>query len=86
MDNFFEFIEEDIEAKKNMLSTMPINNKTNKGKYNDALEKVLMQLNIPTAAITNPIVSNVKVESLEKILGKKLGSGLMLIIITYSQS
>ena len=41
MDNFFEFIEEDIEAKKNMLSTMPINNKTNKGKYNDALEKVL---------------------------------------------
>ena len=41
MDNFFEFIEEDIEAKKHMLSTMPINNKTNKGKYNDALEKVL---------------------------------------------
>ena len=41
----------------------------------DALEKVLMQLNIPTTAITNPIVSNIKVEGLEKILGKKLGSG-----------
>ena len=28
----------------------------------DALEKVLMQLNVPTSAITNPIVSNIKVE------------------------
>lgn len=28
----------------------------------DALEKVLLQLNIPTVAITNPIVSNIKVE------------------------
>ena len=31
----------------------------------DALEKVLMQLNIPTSAITNQIDSNIKVEGLE---------------------
>ena len=41
----------------------------------DALEKVLMQLNIPTSAITNPIVSNIKVEGLEKVLGKKFSPG-----------
>ena len=41
----------------------------------DALEKVLMQLNVPTSVITNPIVSNIKVEHLEKILGRKLGAG-----------
>ena len=41
----------------------------------DALEKVLLQLNIPTSAITNPVVSNIKIEGLEKILGKKLGDG-----------
>ena len=32
----------------------------------DALEKVLMQLNIPTSAITNPVVSNIKIEGLER--------------------
>ncbi len=39
----------------------------------DALEKVLMQLGVSEAAITNPLVSNIKLESLEKIIGKKLG-------------
>lgn len=41
----------------------------------DALEKVLLQLNIPTSAITNPIVSNIKIQGLEKILGKKFDPG-----------
>lgn len=41
----------------------------------DALDKLLLQLGIPKAAITNPIVSNIRLESLEKVVGKKLGNG-----------
>lgn len=41
----------------------------------DAIEKVLLQLGISEKLITNPIVSNIKLETLEKLAGKKLGSG-----------
>ena len=38
----------------------------------DTIGKVLMQLNIPEVALTNPIVSNIKLGTLEKLAGKKL--------------
>ena len=41
----------------------------------DALDKVLLQVGVPAVAITNPLVSNIKLESLEKVIGKKLGTG-----------
>ena len=41
----------------------------------DAMDKVLLQIGVPAAAITNPIVSNIKLENLEKVIGKKLGTG-----------
>ena len=41
----------------------------------DAIDKVLLQLNVSEKLITNPIVSNIKVSTLEKLAGKKLGSG-----------
>ena len=47
----------------------------------DALDKVLLQIGVPAAAITNPIVSNIKLESLEKVIGKKLGSGFFDAIL-----
>ena len=47
----------------------------------DALDKVLMQLNVPASAITNPLVSNIKLESLDKVLGKKLEPGFIDAII-----
>ena len=47
----------------------------------DALDKVLLQLGVPAAAVTNPIVSNIKLENLEKVIGKKLGSGFFDAIL-----
>ena len=47
----------------------------------DALDKVLLQIGVPAAAVTNPIVSNIKLESLEKVIGKKLGSGFFDAIL-----
>jgi len=74
MDNFFEFIEEDIDAKKNMLSTMPINNKTNKAKYNDALEKVLKKYQGYKEGVEKYILA--KAESFEVEDTKKDNSNL----------
>ena len=47
----------------------------------DALDKVLMQIGVPSAAITNPIVSNIKLEGLEKVVGSKLGDGFFDAIL-----
>ena len=40
MNNFLEFIDNDIEAKKTLLSSMPINNKTNIKKYNEKIASI----------------------------------------------
>lgn len=40
MSNFLEFIDNDIEAKKTLLSSMPINNKTNIKKYNEKIASI----------------------------------------------
>ena len=42
----------------------------------DTIDKVLLQLGIPASAITNPMVSNVKLETLEKLAAKKIGPGM----------
>ena len=44
MNNFLEFIQKDIEAKKKMLSTLPIKTKTDKKKYNEEVDKIIAQL------------------------------------------
>ena len=40
MNNFLEFIERDIEAKKTLISTLPTKTKVNKKKYNDTINTV----------------------------------------------
>ena len=42
----------------------------------DTIDKVLLQLGIPTVAITNPVVANIKLSTVEKIAAKKVGAGL----------
>lgn len=54
----------------------------------DVIEKVLLQLGISEKMITNPVVSNVKIKTLEKLTGKKLGSGFfdaMLNLVNIEQ-
>lgn len=45
MSNFLEFIEEDIEAKKTLFTTLPTKTKTNKRKYNEKIDLVLEKYN-----------------------------------------
>lgn len=40
MNNFLEFIEKDIAAKKTLISTLPTRTKTNKKKYNENIESI----------------------------------------------
>ena len=47
----------------------------------DALDKVLLQIGVPAGVIRNPIVYNIKLESLEKVIGKKLGDGFFDAIL-----
>ena len=47
----------------------------------DALDKVLLQLGVSASVITNPVVSNIKLESLEKVIGKKLNDGFFDAIL-----
>ena len=39
----------------------------------DAIDKMLLQLNLPKALVTNPLVSNIKVKTIATLLGKKNG-------------
>ena len=41
MNNFLNFIEEDIEAKKTLLDTLPIRTKVNKRNYNEKVEQII---------------------------------------------
>jgi hypothetical protein len=45
MSNFIKFIEEDIEAKKTLISTMPINTKRDIKKYNEKITAILEKYN-----------------------------------------
>ena len=43
----------------------------------DTIDKVLLQLGIPTFAITNPIVSNMRLSTLEKLAKDMIGNGML---------
>jgi hypothetical protein len=45
MSNFLKFVNEDIEAKKTLLSTMPIKTKANIKKYNEKIDSILEKYN-----------------------------------------
>ncbi len=40
MENFLEYIEEDTKSKKTLFSTMPVNTKTNRRKFNKKIDSV----------------------------------------------
>lgn len=41
----------------------------------DILNKLLLQLNLSSSALTNPLIGNLKVKALKKMAGQKLGEG-----------
>ena len=41
MNNFLDFINKDIEAKKTLISTMPTKTKTNKKKFNETIDEII---------------------------------------------
>lgn len=52
----------------------------------DIINKLLLQMNISKKVITNPIVSNLKLKVLEKLLKSKLGDGFLDTLLTLLNS
>lgn len=77
-NNFLNFIEEDIEAKKKLLSVMPTNTKTDKRKYNEKLESLKQKYEEYRINVRNYVVTksrSFKVKQVDKnkdVLTKKI--------------
>ena len=52
----------------------------------DTIDKVLLQLGIPTTAITNPVVANIKLSTVMKLAEKKIGTGLFEALLNLVNS
>ena len=63
-NNFLEYIKDDIESKKTLLSSMPLNNKTNIKKYNQKLASFTSDYEYYKEGVLKYI--NAKSESFEK--------------------
>ena len=63
-DNFLEYIKDDIESKKTLLSSMPLNNKTNIKKYNQKIASMYEDYEYYKEGVLKYI--NAKSESFEK--------------------
>ena len=51
MSNFLKFIEEDIEAKKTLIATMPTNTKRDIKKYNETIDTIIAKYNEYKASV-----------------------------------
>ena len=63
MNNFLDFIKKDIEAKKNLISTMPTKTKTNKKKVNQKIDTIIEKYNEYEKSVRNYL--EVKARSFE---------------------
>ncbi len=71
MDNFLKFIEEDIEAKKTLLSTMPTSTKTNIKRYNEKIEDIKSKYDEYYARVKKYIVTKSRSYNLREKENKK---------------
>ena len=53
MNSFLDFIDNDIEAKKTLLSSLPTNNKTNIRKYNEKIASIYENYEYYTESVLN---------------------------------
>ena len=73
MNNFLNFIEEDIDAKKTLLDTLPIKTKVSKKKYNDKIDEILEKYELYKTSLLKYINSKntkLKIKPQEKHLEK----------------
>lgn len=60
MNNFLEFINKDIEAKKTLISTMPTRTKTNKKKFNETIDDIIERYEEYKTSTRNYLVAKAK--------------------------
>lgn len=72
MNNFLNFIEEDIEAKKTLISTLPLRTKTNKKNYNEKIDLIKEKYENYKKSVKKYIESKSKTYEV-KVIDKKLG-------------
>ncbi len=72
MSNFLNFIEEDIEAKKTLLTTLPLNTKTDIKKYNLNIDNIVDKYNEYKASVKKYIDTKSKSFSVKKTVNANL--------------
>ena len=60
MNNFLEFINKDIEAKKILISTLPNKTKTNKKKFNETLDDIIERYEEYITSFRNFLIAKAK--------------------------
>ena len=73
MNNFLNFIEEDISAKKTLLDTLPTKTKANKKKYNEKIDEILDKYEVYRSSLLKYINSKnarLTIKPIEKNLEK----------------
>ena len=60
MNNFLEFINKDIEAKKTLISTMPTKTKTNKKKFNETIDNIIERYDEYKTSTRNYLIAKAK--------------------------
>ena len=60
MNNFLEFINKDIEAKKTLISTMPTKTKTNKKKFNETIDDIIERYDEYKTSTRNYLIAKAK--------------------------
>jgi len=73
MNNFLNFIEEDIDAKKTLIDTLPVKTKINKKKYNEKIDEISHKYEIYKTSLLkyiNAKNSKLKIKQEQKNLDK----------------
>lgn len=73
MNNFLNFIEEDIDAKKTLIETLPTKTKASKKKYNDKIDEIVKKYEMYSSSVLkyiNAKSNKLKLKSEEKKLEK----------------
>lgn len=71
MNNFLDFIEQDVSAKKELVSSLPLSTKTDKKKYNAKLEEIINKYNEYKKVIVNYILNRAKTFELKECNNSK---------------
>ena len=83
MNNFLDFINEDIETKRTLLTTLPTKTNTNKKKFNETLDSMIKKYDTYAASVRNYMLAKSRSFALknEDCLGIMINPGEKQMIL-----